>query len=350
MAKTIVIKIGSSTLTTPQGKLDLANLQRIVAEAADLVKAKHKVVIVTSGSIVSGAEKLGLGKPKSIPEKQAAAAVGQSLLMRQYEKAFEAFNLPVAQVLLTRDAIGDRERYLNARNCLSTLLNEGVVPVVNENDTVAIDEISIGDNDNLAALTASLIGADLLILLTDVDGFYLNNEEGVPYLAAEITELTPEVRDAAGHPSTQLGTGGMITKLQAAEICGNAGVAMVIASGRKPGVIKGLAAGEKFGTLFPARTSKMESRKRWLAYGLKKEGTVIIDAGAEAALLKHGKSLLPVGIKAVKGKFSAGALVAIADENEKEIARGLINLSSQELAKVLGKKGTGEVIHRDDLV
>ena len=350
MAKTIVIKIGSSTLTTPQGKLDIDNLQRIVAEAADLVRAKHKVVIVTSGSIASGAEKLGLGKPKSIPEKQAAAAVGQSLLMRQYEKAFEAFKLTVAQVLLTRDAISDRERYLNARNCLSTLLNEGVVPIVNENDTVAIDEIKIGDNDNLAALTASLIGADLLILLTDVDGFYLNNEEGIPFLVSEIKELTREVHDAAGRPSTQLGTGGMVTKLQAAEICGNAGVTMVIAAGRKAGVLKAVAAGEKIGTTFPAKTSKLESRKRWLAYGLKKEGVVIIDPGAESALLKNGKSLLPVGIKAVKGKFSAGALVAIADENEKEIACGLINLSSQELAKVLGQKGTGEVIHRDDLV
>lgn len=348
--KTIVIKIGSSTLTDPQGKLDLANLKRIVSEAAELAGQKKNVVIVTSGSIVSGAEKLGLGKPKSIPEKQAAAAVGQSLLMRQYEKAFEASGITVAQVLLTRDAISDRERYLNARNCLSTLLNEGVVPIVNENDTVAVEEIKIGDNDNLAALTASLIGADILIILTDVDGFYMKNEEGIPYLVSEISKITREVKDAAGHPSTQLGTGGMISKIQAAEICSNSGIDMVITHGRKAGIIGAAAAGEKVGTFFYPHATKLESRKRWLAHGLKAEGTIIIDGGAESALIKHGKSLLPVGIKSFKGKFGAGALVSVADENEKEIARGLITLSSEELEKALGKKGVGEVIHRDNLV
>jgi glutamate 5-kinase len=348
--ETIVIKIGSSTLTDPQGKLDLNNLKSIVSEASELVKHKKQVILVTSGSIVSGAEKLGLGKPKTIPEKQAAAAVGQSLLMRQYEKAFEESGIPVAQVLLTRDAIADRERYLNARNCIATLLDEGVVPIVNENDTVAIDEIKIGDNDNLAALTASLIGADLLIILTDVDGFYMKNEEGISYLVSEINEITKDVKDAAGHPSTQLGTGGMITKIQAAEICSDAGVDMAIVHGRKSGLIKAAAAGEKAGTFFYPRSSKLESRKRWLAHGLEKEGMIIIDGGAESALIQHGKSLLPVGIIKVKGKFAAGALVSIADENEKEIARGLSNLSSEELEKVIGKKGTGEVIHRDNLV
>lgn len=348
--KTIVLKIGSSTLTDPQGKLDLNNLKRIVSEASDLVKQKKQVIIVTSGSIVTGAEKLGLGKPKTIPEKQAAAAVGQSLLMRQYEKAFEESGIPVAQVLLTRDAIADRERYLNARNCIATLLDERVVPVVNENDTVAIDEIKIGDNDNLAALTASLIGADLLIILTDVDGFYMKNEEGISYLVSEINEITKDVKDAAGHPSTQLGTGGMITKIQAAEICNDAGVNMVILSGRKPGLIKQAVEGEKVGTIFLARERKLESRKRWLAHGLQVEGSIVIDAGAEAALLKHGKSLLPVGIKSFKGKFSSGALVAIVDENDKIIGQGLIGLGSDELANVIGKKGSKEVIHRDNLV
>jgi len=348
--ETIVVKIGSSTLTDPNGKLDLPNLQRIAAEAASLLKQKKKVLMVTSGSIVTGAEKLGLGKPKTIPEKQAAAAVGQSLLMRQYEKAFEAFGITVAQVLLTRDAIADRERYLNARNCINTLLNEGVVPIVNENDTVAIDEIKIGDNDNLAALTASLIGADLLVLLTDVDGFYMNNEEGIPYLVSEIKEITREVKDAAGHPSTQLGTGGMITKIQAAEICSDAGVYLSIISGRKPGLLPAVLAGEKVGTLFYPHTSKLESRKRWLAHGLKMEGSIVIDGGAESAITKNGKSLLPVGIKSIRGKFSAGALVSILDENEKEIARGLVNFSSEELSNLLEKKGVGEAIHRDNLV
>ena len=347
---TVVIKIGSSTLTNPQGKLDLENLKRLVAETASLIKQKKKVVLVTSGAVVAGAGKWKLGKPESIPEKQAAAAVGQSLLMRQYEKAFEAFNIPVAQVLLTRDAIADRERYLNARNCLTTLLGEGVVPIINENDAVAVDEIKIGDNDNLAALAACLIGADLLVLLTDVDGFYMKNEEGVPYLVSEIKEIDRDVKAAAGHPSTQLGTGGMITKIQAAEVCSNAGVPMAIVSGRKHKQIEAVLAGEKVGTLFLPKTTKLESRKRWLAYGLKKEGTIVIDAGAESALCRHGKSLLPVGIIKVKGKFPAGALVSIEDEGEKEFARGLINLSSHELNDVIGKKDVGEVVHRDNLV
>jgi glutamate 5-kinase len=270
--------------------------------------------------------------------------------MRQYEKAFEESGITVAQVLLTRDTIADRERYLNARNTLNTLLEENVVPIVNENDTVSIDEIKIGDNDNLAALTASLMGADILILLTDVDGFYMKNEEGVSYLVSEIKEISREVEDAAGHPSTQLGTGGMITKIQAAKICSDAGINMVIAHGRKEGVIKKVINGEKAGTMFIPRASKLESRKRWLAHGLEKEGTLIIDSGAESALLKHGRSLLPVGIKSVKGKFSAGALVSIADENEKEIARGLVNLSSEDLTEAIGKKGVGEAVHRDNLV
>ncbi|KPJ69347.1 hypothetical protein AMJ44_04040 [candidate division WOR-1 bacterium DG_54_3] len=347
---TIVIKVGSSSLTDPKGKLDLPNLKRIASEIAELIKDKKKVVLVTSGAIVSGAERLGLGKPKTIPEKQAAAAVGQSRLMRQYEKAFEEYDLTVAQVLLTRDAIADRERYLNARNTLSTLLEENVVPIVNENDTVAIDEIKIGDNDNLAALTASLIGADLLILLTDVDGFYMKNEEGVPYLVPEIKEITRDVEDAAGHPSTQLGTGGMITKIQAAKICSNAGTHLAIIHGRKESLIKKIINGEEVGTVFVPKASKLESRKRWLAHGLEKEGMLIIDSGAESALLKKGKSLLPVGIKSVKGEFSAGALVTIADESEKEIARGLANLSSKELSEVIGKKDVGEAVHRDNLV
>ncbi|MBN3033486.1 MAG: glutamate 5-kinase [Candidatus Saganbacteria bacterium] len=247
---TIIIKIGSSTLTSPEGKLDHANLRRIVAEVAELVKAKKKVLIVTSGAIVTGSERLGLGKPKTIPQKQAAAAVGQSLLMRQYEKAFEAYGITVAQVLLTRDAITDGGRYANAKNCLMTLLKESVVPVINENDTVAVEEIKIGDNDNLAALTAGMVGAGLLIILTDVDGFYLSSDEGVPYLAAEIKKITPEIREAAGHPSTQLGTGGMVTKIQAAEICLKAGIEMRIVSGRKPGVITAAAAGDSVGTRF----------------------------------------------------------------------------------------------------
>lgn len=348
--KTIVVKIGSSSLTDPQGKLDISNLKRITSEIAQLIKEDKKVIMVTSGSIVCGAQRLGLGKPKTIPEKQAAAAVGQSRLMRQYEKAFEEYGITAAQILLTRDAIANRERYLNARHTLTTLLKENVIPIVNENDTVAVDELKIGDNDNLAALTASLIGADLLILLTDIDGFYMDNEEGVSYLVSEISEIDQDVEAAAGHPSTQLGTGGMITKIEAAKICSDAGIHMAIIHGRKDGLIKRLLSGGKIGTSFLPRTSKLESRKRWLAHGLKREGSLVIDAGAESALIKNGKSLLPVGIKSIRGSFNAGDLVSIVSENEKEIARGLVNLSSKELESAIGQKGIGEAVHRDNLV
>jgi glutamate 5-kinase len=347
---TIVIKVGSSSLSGPQGKLDVPNLQRIVSEVADLVKNGKRVILVSSGAIVCGAERMGLGKPKTIPEKQAAAAVGQSRLMRQYEKAFEEFELTVAQVLLTRDAIADRERYLNARHTLDTLLEQQVIPIVNENDTVAIDEIKVGDNDNLAALTSSLMGADLLVILTDVEGFYMKNEEGVPYPVPEIREITAEVKDAAGHPSSQLGTGGMITKLQAAEICSYAGTHMAIIHGRKDGLISKVVNGEKVGTLFIPKSDKTESRKRWLAHGLPIEGTITVDSGAETALLKKGTSLLPVGIRSIKGTFRAESLVSVVNENGQELARGLVNIPSEELQKLIGKKDVGEAIHRDDLV
>jgi len=348
---TIVIKIGSSTLTDKSGKLDTKNLKSLAKEAAELVKMGRQVVLVTSGAIVTGSERLKLKqKPKSIPEKQAAAAVGQSLLMRQYEKAFEEYGIPVAQVLLTRDAIAHRERYLNARHAFEALLNYKVVPIINENDTVAIDELKVGDNDNLSALVASLIGADLLILLTDVDGFYLKTDEGVPYKADLIEEISEEVESAAGHPSTQLGTGGMVTKLQAVKICSDAGIPVIIAHGGEEGIVLKAASGEKIGTFFKAKDVKPESRKRWLAHGLLPEGKLIIDPGAETALKKKGTSLLPVGIKEVRGKFNSGSLVVIASEIDKEVARGLVSKSSDELKKIIGKKEVGEAIHRDNLV
>jgi len=358
---TIVIKIGSSTLTSNEGKLDVNNLSRLAAETADLIKGKCKVILVTSGAIVTGAERLGLAtKPKTIPEKQAAAAVGQSLLMRQYEKAFERSGIPVAQILLTRDAIADRERYLNARNCLTTLLNEGVVPIVNENDTVAVEEIKVGDNDTLSALVASLVGADLLVLLTDVDGFYMESEEKVAFKATLIEEITAEVEAAAGHPGTQLGTGGMVTKIQAIKLCSDAGIPVVIAHGRTEGLLKKIAQGEQVGTLFKAKEKKPESRKRWVAHGLVISGSVVIDAGAEKALLTKGSSLLPAGISEVKGKFKPGELISIYNLSGKEIGRGLTNYPSDEAEKIKGQKssninsilgyeGSPEVIHRDNL-
>ncbi|MFC1511473.1 glutamate 5-kinase [Candidatus Margulisiibacteriota bacterium] len=250
MFNTIVIKVGSSSLTDPQGKLDHQNLERIVSEIASLIKEKKRVVLVTSGAIVCGAETLKLGKPKSIPEKQAAAAVGQSRLMRQYDKAFEKSGIITAQVLLTRDAIINKERHLNAKHTFDTLLKEKAVPIVNENDAVAVEEIKIGDNDNLAALTASLIKADLLILLTDVDGFYLKDEQGKSYLVPEINKIDQKVEKAAGSPTTQHGTGGMKTKIEAAKVCKKAGITMAIINGRKDGEMERLIAGKQAGTIF----------------------------------------------------------------------------------------------------
>jgi len=246
MPKTFILKIGSSTLTTPTGQLDTKNLKRIVREIAQLKKSNHKVVIVSSGAIVCGAEKLGLGKPKSIPEKQAAAAVGQSRLMRQYEKAFESLGLITAQILITSDIIDSPEHRLNARNTISTLLKEKVVPIVNENDTVATDEIKIGDNDTLAALTAELIKADKLIILSDVDGFYLDKK-----LVHEIKEISGTITKAAGTSASKVGTGGMKTKLEAYKICSKNGITMHLINGRKKGLIARAIAGSKnVGTTF----------------------------------------------------------------------------------------------------
>jgi glutamate 5-kinase len=359
--RTIIIKIGSSSLTNKQGTLDTANLARIAGEVAELIKSKKKVIIVTSGAIVSGTEQLKLGrKPKTIPEKQAAAAVGQGLLMRQYAKAFEAFGISVAQILLTRDEISNREKYINTRNTLNALLSMGVVPIINENDTISIDEIKIGDNDTLSALVASLTGADLLVILTDVDGFMMPDEDNEPQVVHVINEITKDIEQAAGRPSTQ-GVGGMVTKLQAARICSDAGVVMAIGNGRKENVMADIISGKKTGTLFTPKGAHMESRKRWIAQGPSIKGTIVIDGGAEGAIIKENKSLLPVGIKEISGKFDVGDSVSIKNETGLEIGRGLVNYSSDNLKQIIGLRSekvsevlgieyVNEVIHRDNLV
>lgn len=358
----IVIKVGSSSLTDKSGKLDMKNLKRIAEEISGLKESGKKVILVTSGAIVTGAEKLGLiGKIRTIPQKQAAAAVGQSILMKDYEKTFAEHDIKIGQVLLTRDAIADRERYINARNTFLELLELDVIPIVNENDTVSIDEIKVGDNDNLSALVASLVGADLLIMLTDVEGFFMNDEAGEPKLISEIKEITPEVKNAAGHPSTQMGTGGMITKIQAAEIANDSGIPLKIIHGRKDGLIGKAAKGEKIGTTFIPKISKPESRKRWLAHGLPRTGVIEIDGGAESALTKHGSSLLAVGVTKVHGDFKQGDSISIIDEAGNEVARGLVNYSVEEIKKiqglkthqieeVLGYKASAEIVHRGNLV
>jgi len=348
-AKIIVIKIGSSTLTDKSGKLDRNNLQRIASEIADIISLGKKVIIVTSGAIVCGSERISkLKSLRSISQMQAAAAIGQGLLMKEYDNAFSRFEKPVAQVLLTRDAIADRERYLNTCNAIHEMIEFGAIPIVNENDTVSIDEIKIGDNDNLSALVANLVGADLLINLTDVQGFMI---DGV--VVQEIDKIDKRIEEAA-LPGGVFGRGGMVTKLQAAKICSDAGIFMIIASGRDNGIFSKILDGQNIGTLFIPREKKLDSRKRWLAHGFKPAGKVIIDEGAARALAERGSSLLGVGIKEVKGKFKPGDLISIFNLKGKEIARGLSNISSDETDKIKGLKsadsGYEEVIHRDNLV
>jgi glutamate 5-kinase len=362
----LVVKVGSGLVTTPAAGPDR---RRIGALAADLVAARgeagREVVLVTSGAIATGMARLALShRPRSMPDKQAAAAVGQSALMRHYEAAFKRHGLAVGQVLLTAQDIGDRARYLNARNTLLALLRFGVLPVVNENDTVAVEEIKVGDNDNLSALVASLIEADLLVLLTDVDGLYTANPavdrdaRKLDTVEAVTDDIARLVWDGAGAGAV----GGMATKLQAAQKAASAGVPMIIANGRTEHVLARLLAGEPLGTFFAPRTDRLGARKRWIAFAVPPQGRLTVDAGAVQALTLGGKSLLPSGVVKVDGDFAAGEVVAVVTEEEgKEFARGLVNFDAPELRRIrgaktreielrLGYKSFDEVIHRDNLV
>jgi glutamate 5-kinase len=356
--KRIIVKVGTSTLTFPDMRL---NLDRIDDLARELVQAKKKgkdVVLVTSGAIAAGMGKLGWKtRPKTIPRQQAAAAIGQSHLMHTYEEIFGKYGQLVAQVLLTQEDISDRKRYTNANNTISTLLQCGVMPIINENDTVAVDEIKVGENDTLSALVTNLIKADLLLILSDIDGFYDTSEKVIRV----IPSITNELREMAGGQGSAVSMGGMVTKLRAAEIVTGAGEMMVIANGQKPGVITRVLEGHDEGTIFLPRTEKMPGRKRWIAYSVPSRGAIKVDAGAETALTKRGKSLLPSGIIEVSGNFEFGDVVRCVDESDREFARGLTNYSSKEVELIKGKQTDqiesllgymyyDEVIHRDNLV
>ncbi|PKM82823.1 MAG: glutamate 5-kinase [Firmicutes bacterium HGW-Firmicutes-13] len=363
-AERIVIKVGTSTLTYSSGKLNLHYIERIVRELADLKNQEKDVLLVSSGAIGAGIGKLGLRKkPKTIPEKQAVAAVGQGMLIQVYEKLFAEYGHIVAQILLTREDLINRQRYINSRNTLITLLKFGVIPIINENDTVAVEEIEFGDNDSLSALVASLTNADLLINLSDINGLYTSN----PHINSEarlinyVEKITPEIENLAEKTGNSLGTGGMKTKLESAKIAVNSGVSMVIANGQRPGIIHDIINGEKVGTLFPTHRKTLHSRKKWIAYGLTIQGTISVDKGAKKAVIKDGKSLLPSGILHVRGSFECGDTVCITDEEGIEFARGLVNYSSKDLERIkglktheipelLGEDNQNEVIHRDNLV
>lgn len=359
-AKCIVVKVGSSLLTE-KNRLNLKRMEEIVDQLASLQKENKEIILVTSGAIAGGMGRLGLRKLTTMPQKQAAAAIGQNLLMGIYERLFKKRGCLVAQVLLTSEDIQNRERYLNARNTLLTLLNYKAIPIVNENDTVAVDEIRFGDNDTLSALVASKVEADLLIILTDTGGLYTTDPKrrGARFIE-EVSEITPQLEKMASGSGTLRGTGGMVTKLRAAKIARSSGVAMLIADGRIRNVIKRLLAGERLGTFFLPK-ERLRSRKRWIAFGLPLSGKIKIDEGAKEAISKRNKSLLPSGILEVKGRFSVGDGVSIIDEGDREFARGIVSYSSREIEKIKGKKTSqieeilgytdyDEVIHRDNLV
>jgi glutamate 5-kinase len=339
-------------------------IERLADEISAVKNSGREVLLVSSGAIVSGIQKLGLKTyPKSLPVKQAAAAVGQSRLMWAYEKAFEQVGQKVAQVLLTHQDLADRRRFLNARHTLATLIQFSVIPIINENDTVAVDEIRFGDNDSLAAQAAHLIDADLLVILSDVDGLFTEDPRQNPSatLIPLVAEITKDVEQRAGASSSFEGTGGMATKLQAAKKVAAYGVAALIMNGERPGLLPAIVEGAPGGTFFLPQDRRLPSRKHWIAFTLRAKGHVAVDDGAADALLRRGKSLLASGIIAVSGEFEPGDAIVCTDRQGKELAKGLVNFSAETLARIKGLKTADiqktfgrqeyeEVIHRDNLV
>jgi len=364
-AKRIVVKVGTSTITYPNGKINFTQIERLARELTDLSNQGREIILVTSGAVAVGVDRLGLAeKPKTIPGKQAAAAVGQGILMHVYEKLFGEYGQIVAQVLLTKGDAVDRHRYTNSRNTFQALLEQKVIPIVNENDVVALDELKIGDNDNMSALVAGIVDADVDIILSDVAGLYTANPQSNPEatLVSEVLDITPEIEASAGGAGTKNAVGGMFTKLQAAKAAVSSGINLVIASGQEPKVITRILNGENVGTLFVSRENRLQFRKRWLAFGARIMGKLIVDDGCAKAICKAGGcSILPAGITTVVGCFETGNTISVVDGSGHEMARGLTNYSSEELNKIkgaktseieelIGHKHFDEVIHRDNLV
>ncbi len=363
-AKRIVIKIGSSLVSSRDAGLQPERIDRLADEIAALRSGGREVLIVSSGAIISGIKKLALRDyPKSLPVKQAAAAVGQSRLMWAYEKSFERLGLMVAQILLTHQDLADRRRFLNARHTLTALIDFGVVPIINENDTVAVDEIRVGDNDTLAAEVAHLVDAELLVILSDIDGLFTEDprKHASATLIPLITDVTEDIERRAGCTTTFEGTGGMATKVRAAKQVGQFGVATLILNGQKPELLPKILAGGEGGSLFLAKERRRTSRKHWIGYTLRSRGSITLDPGAVEALAKRGKSLLASGILNVTGSFEVGDPVSCLDQDGKEFAKGLVNFSSDTLVKIkglktaeiqqqLGRQEYEEVMHRDNLV
>ena len=359
----VVVKVGSAVLTEA-GALHRPTIFRLSEEIAFLKKKGFRITLVSSGAIAAGMGRLGIKKkPETIPQKQAVAAIGQGRLIQLYEEAFDRYDLKVAQILLTRDDLTHRGRYLNARNTLTTLLNWGIIPIINENDTVAVEEIKFGDNDNLSALITHLIDGDLLIILTDLDGLYNRDPRQDPQ-----AELIPVVEKVDGPiirytslNSGEWGLGGMRTKIKAARKVTVQGTPVIIANGRREGVLKEIIKGRPWGTLFLPEKHSLSRKKHWIAYTLKPRGEIVLDEGARKALVEKGKSLLPSGIVAVEGRFGVGSCVGCLDQEGRRVAKGLVNYSSSDLEKIKGLKTSeietrlefkqsDEAIHRDNLV
>jgi len=362
--KRIVVKVGSSLVTNEGSGLDLKALGNWARQITAINTSGHEVVLVSSGAIAEGMQRLGWKKrPKLIHDLQAAAAVGQMGLVQAYESCFRQHDLHAAQVLLTHADLVDRERYLNARATLTTLLSLRVIPIINENDTVVTDEIKFGDNDTLGALVTNLIEADALIILTDQPGLYTADprKDKSATLVSECRAGDPLLEKMAGGAGSAIGRGGMLTKILAAKRAARSGAHTVIASGHESDVLLRLLQGESIGTLITSPTLPITARKQWLADHLQVAGRLVLDAGAVSALRSGGKSLLPIGVRRVSGEFERGEVVACVDENGQDIARGLTNFnskeasiiaqhSSKEIESLLGYGGDEEIIHRDNLV
>lgn len=363
-AGTIVVKVGTHTLVGPDGSIDNAYIKNFVGQLAARHALGERIIVVTSGAVRAGAEKLGLQPGKlDVAAKQAAAAVGQGLLMERYTRCFDKHGIVTAQILLTRDVFTNRKMYLNTRNTFMGLLERGVVPIVNENDTVAVEEIKFGDNDNLSAITAIIAGADLLLILSDVAGLFDDDPKKNPSaeLICEVRDINSSVVSAARGTTSVGATGGMTTKIAAAKLAVGAGIRTVIAHGRKPDIIHNILGGECAGTTFLPKAESLTGKKKWIAFGPVANGRITVNDGARKMILSRGKSLLPVGVTAVSGRFEQGACVEIAGPSNEIFARGISNYSSAQVKKIMGIRSdriphilgfiiSDDVVHRDNLV
>ncbi|HCN20463.1 MAG TPA: glutamate 5-kinase [Planctomycetia bacterium] len=360
--KRLVVKVGTGVITTKDGLLDMTQVASISRQAVGLRRRGYEVAVVSSGAVGAGMGELGMRKrPTTLPEIQAAAAVGQSKLIGAYDDCFKMEGYHAAQILLTREDLEGRHRYLNTCNTISALFGLKVIPVINENDTVSVEEISFSDNDALSVLVANLLRAELLVMLSSVDGLYRRPDKGVELIPL-VEEITADIEGLASRSKTHLGMGGIQSKLRAARIATNSGGAVVIAKGRAPDVLIKIMEGEELGTLFIPVREKLTSRKRWIGFTLRPKGKIYVDDGAYDALSKRGKSLLASGIADVDGDFERGDVVSVfATGNNTEFARGLTNYSSAELMKIQGQSSTSikrilgskpydEVVHRDNMV